>query len=41
MYPALGFTQTHRRRSAGYDRVWFRKRLPPPDPPGGGRVEQR
>ncbi len=27
LYPRLGFTETHRAREAGYDRVFFRKRV--------------
>jgi ribosomal protein S18 acetylase RimI-like enzyme len=27
LYPRLGFEETHRGRQAGYDRVFFRKRL--------------
>jgi GNAT superfamily N-acetyltransferase len=29
LYPKLGFEETHRARQAGFDRVFFRKRLSP------------
>jgi len=32
LYPKLGFEETHRGRQAGFDRVFFRKRLDPHSP---------
>ncbi len=34
-YPRHGYTPTHRAREDGYDRVFFRKVLEPPDRPAG------